>query len=301
NELLHCVGSKPNYYVSLTSSVAHDGEKLKGAIKFLNFLSSDEGQRISGVNGGADGKLSYVGGKKYSQSAFSGIAASLNEGKVFICDYFYTLFEDNVGLLKGFLQNEISVDQLIELMDEYMLELHVRPQTYSVESDFDYDGERVGQEETAIGDFLVDRVREAAGVEVCLIPSAAIVGNILKGDITEAEFCALFQDGKYVYANVTVGGIKRYAESAEELVLLSGVVFGPDGCLYRNGVKLDENKAMYVLLPEAAVEELGEHVIKTGYTRNLHSFLSDLIGGITIQPPVKDGRYDYLSAVRNHR
>ena len=296
NELSRCVGSKPRYFVSLTAEVADSEKKLAGAKSFLSFLSSDEGQRLNGVNGEADGKISYLKGQKSYGKDLDGIRDCLDQGRIFVCDYFYVMFEKNVDLLKKFLTDALSVDQLIDSLDEAMEKSFVSPKYYEAEKDFDFDPEKVVREETAIGNFFVDCVRRAADTEVCLLPSSAILGNILKGPFTEVQLCGLLADGNYTFVSVRAGGLADRIRRSTELLLLSGASTDASGRLCRNGVPFDDEKVVYALIPEDIAEDLSGWIVRKGSSRTLYSLVGEFGLGDTVSPPGKDGRYGRLPA-----
>lgn len=212
--------TNPYYYISVTKTAYQDTEKRAGLNEFLDYYTSSEGQYAAEMQQDGtqlEGCISFITDYDRQDEQFTGeyepLKAAFESGRVFFADYFTSVFEGAGSLLRTYLNNEISKDNLLIALDEAVQSSRFADETYNVAETFEYDERSITSGETEIGDLAADAVCYCSSSKVvaAFVPSSCINASLLKGTVTASEIAEIFTDISLVRLQVTGAQLKQIA------------------------------------------------------------------------------------------
>lgn len=290
------LASKPLYYLSINKNIAAD--KLEKAIDFLEFFSASENQQYMKVtrnrNNITDTYVSYIKDTYIEVNPkYQNVLDVIKRGRVFIVDIFQSIYRKNINVIIQFLKNEISLDDLLKQIDDYVYSIYTpNRKKINVASAFNFNEDSQKFYETSLGNFYTDSIRKQAGVDAVIINYDTINENIYSDGFYLDEIESIFSNRKLRYIKIKASDLKKLVLN-KNLPLISGIRIN-NGKLYNvNKKEIDDDYVLYILLDSNYnVDDLDVVLGKDVYSNSiLNQYLlkNDSIADIGL-----DGRYgDY--------
>ncbi len=245
------LASKPLYYLSINKNIS--ANKLDMAIDFLEFFSASENQQYMKVtrnrNNITDTYVSYIKDTYIEVNPkYQNVLDVIKMGRVFIVDIFQSIFRKNINFIIQFLKNEISINELLNKIDDYVYSIYTpNRKKINVESAFNFNEDSLKFYETSLGNFYADSIRREAGVDAVIINYDAINENIYNDGFYLDEIESIFSDRRLRYVKIKASDLKKLVLN-ENLPLISGIRIN-NGKLYNvNKKEIDDDYVLYVLL-----------------------------------------------------
>lgn len=245
------LASKPLYYLAINKNI--EANKLDKAIDFLKFFSASENQQYMKINKSknniTDTYVSYIKNTYIEvNSKYQNVLNVVKSGRVFIVDIFQSIYRKNISTIIQFLKNEISLDNLLKQIDDYVYNIYTsNRKKINVSSDFNYFDENSNSLETRLGNFYIDGIRKEAGADAVIINYDSINENIYADGIYLDEIDSVFVNKKLYYVKIKVSDLKKIIFK-EKLPLISGIRIN-DGKIYSiNKKELPDDYIIYALI-----------------------------------------------------
>ena len=117
------IGSKPLFYLSALNDTSNI--KKQGAIDFLTYFSSNEGQNAIIATQKDNNSVSYIYKTFLPLNAkYQNFEKVIKQGKVFIPDIFFSLFNNFSTYIYSYLNNKLSLNEMLILFDNKIIELN---------------------------------------------------------------------------------------------------------------------------------------------------------------------------------
>ena len=295
------IASKPLFYLAVNKNIAE--ENYPCAKAFFKYFTSKEGQDLmseSSVARMTNNKcyISYVKdiylelGENYEK-----ILKPIEDGRIFIVDNFFQIFGENVPDLINYLNNSISIDELINIIDKRSYKKLDDKTKISIQGEFDFD-QSFGLKESVMGNYFSDILRKYANTDALILDSNTIKCNIYQDGIYLSEFATIFENKKLAYKKLSILELKKiikYYLEDEIIPLISGLritLNNDELVIYDQTNKmLNDSDSMIVLVDEDALSKnqisyQGDKVI------NLVDTITKIMSNQTnIVAPKQDGRY----------
>ncbi len=231
NSLEKWICSKPTYYLSLKNNL--DDVHYAGAIDFLNFYSSPDGQieANNSTKKTINNTVSYINDVYLPlDERFVGFEKINKQGKIFIPDMFVSTFRNSTSYIYSYLNNDISLKTLLSLIDNQIKNQNEYQESIiPADKTFDY-SENIYQQESSIGNFVIDSIRNSLHpiADVAIIPSASILENIYTNGLYQNDISIILKDLNAVKVELKVKDLKEilireFKNKETSIPLISGM------------------------------------------------------------------------------
>lgn len=290
------LASKPLYYLSINKNIS--SQKIYKAIAFLKFFSDSENQQYMKVarnrNNLSDTYVSYIKDTYIEVNPkYQNVLNVVKSGRVFIVDIFQSIYRKNINAIVQFLKNEISLDDLLKQIDDYVYNIYTsNRKKISVNSNFNFNDESENFYETRLGDFYADCIRKESSADAVIINYDTIKENIYADGFYLDEIESIFYNRRLRYVKIKASDLKSLILNGS-LPLISGIRID-NGKLYNiNKKEISDDYVLYVLLDSNYnIDDFDVVIGKDVYSNNLlnqYLLKNDFIADIGL-----DGRYgDY--------
>ena len=208
--------SMGNGYLAVNKKLAESGqeEKMQAALKVLEELSTEEGQRAWMKDSNA--AFSYMkDGVSLSQNIPENIHETVKEGYIF-----NSTLPNNIALYFGrqmnlVLSGKSTMEDASAALDSYIRNgFNVTEPAKSivgnVAEDMIYQNYNTRREETAIGNLIADAVREYSGADIALVNGGSIRSSLYEGEVWDADLSAVCPYGNLIVTiNITGETLKE--------------------------------------------------------------------------------------------
>lgn len=303
------IASKPLFYLAVNKNINSD--KYEAARAFFQYFASTEGQNLlSKTNENAkpiknDFYISYVKDSYLNiLEEYKNMQTPLENGRVFIVDTFFRVFDECVDLLIQYVKNEITIEELINTIDNRKF-LDNKASLVNVEGTFDYDSD-INKCETKIQNFLTDTIRKyantpASAIDAVLIDNDAINANIYPNTILKSDLNIIFKNKNLIFKKIDISDlytiINGYIDN-KEIPFISGLrIKSENGILqiYNQTNNLLVNGTINILIDENILLKYGipyEDINKLDIITIFSKIIDDRT---TITAPSKDDRYGNIN------
>lgn len=231
------IGSKPTFYLSLKNGL--DKTHYDGAIDFLNYYSSAEGQIEANKNtkSSISNTISYINDVYLPlDERYVGFDKIIKQGKVFIPDMFISTFRDSATYIYQYLNNDISLDELLTSIDSQIKKQNeYHENSIPADKTFDYTN-KIYQQESSIGNFVIDSIRNSLHPisDVAVIPADSILENIYVNGLIENDISIILKNLNVVKVELKVRDlksilIKQFENKTTSIPLISGIQIEKNG------------------------------------------------------------------------
>lgn len=223
------IASKPLFYLGVNKNISNN--KYNAAKTFFDFFTSNEGQIIMSSDSRrlSNNKcfISYVKDVYFELgSEYENMIKPIEDGRVFIVDTFFQIFEDHVDSLVKYLNNSISIDDLIKVIDKRNYKVDSDAFEINILGTFDYDESTFNKRESKIGDYFTDTLRKYANVGAVILDNNLLKANIYSDGLLSTDLDIIINDTDLVYKKISVYElqyiIKKYTD-LEQIPLISGI------------------------------------------------------------------------------
>ena len=223
------IASKPLFYLGVNKNLSSN--KYNAAKTFFDFFTSNEGQIIMSSDSRrlSNNKcfISYVKDVYLELgSEYENMIKPIEDGRVFIVDTFFQIFEDHVDSLVKYLNNSISIDDLIKVIDKRNYKVDSDAFEINILGTFDYDESTFNKRESKIGDYFTDTLRKYANVGAVILDNNLLKANIYSDGLLSTDLDIIINDTDLVYKKISVYElqyiIKKYTD-LEQIPLISGI------------------------------------------------------------------------------
>lgn len=247
--------SKPLFYLSILDNVPLANKQ--GAIDFLNYFSSNEGQNIITSAQSDNNSISYINNTFLSlNEKYQNFEQVIKRGRVFIPDIFFSSFNNFSQYIYKYLNNELSLGDMFKAFDDRIKELNsTNIEQYKVNKTFDYSS-NVNKKETAIGNYICDSLRSYAITSTCVIPSNIILENIYEKGLSTEDISIILANCDVNKVLIKVSELKKLIKNNLNvdgyIPLISNITLKKnqdDIDIYKiNGQKYDDNENITALI-----------------------------------------------------
>lgn len=287
------LASKPLYYLSINKNI--EANKLEIAIDFLKFFSASENQQYMKVtrtkNNITDTYVSYVKDTYIDVNPkYQNVLNVVKSGRVFLVDIFQSIYRKNINLIIQFLKNEISLDDLLKLIDNYVENIYTsNRKKISSSVDFKYFEEGSKFYETRLGNLYADGIKRQANVDCVIIDYNTINENLYADGVYLDEIDCVFANRRLYYVKLKAIDLKKLIFNGD-LPLISGVRIS-NGKLYNvNKKEITDDQIIYALIDYSYLNDDLEATI--GKEINSNAVFSEYLMKINSIVDIKlDGRY----------
>ncbi len=248
-----CFGSLPAFCLSASKDMEDDPEIYDAVSDFFDFFALTSSQKL--MHETEDWQyISYLKGSAAElPPAYSELQSKMSEGRFFILDSFYNVFNLCVNEITSFLKGEYNLEKTMRRIDTRLEEEKhsVETSLTVIENTLAFDADVSLSQKTPLGEFLVDTLAKINFVDGVMMPSSALKCSLLKGTLSETELGYVFEDVAVVYAQLTADDILRIYDDigATCYPLVNGLQIR-DGKVYKsNGKLVSSGEKVYVLVP----------------------------------------------------
>lgn len=204
-------------YLAVNKSLEEAGneQKLDAALKVLDLLSTEEGQKAWMEDTKA--VVSYLkDGVNLSQDIPEGISETVTSGNVF-----NSILPHNIAQYFGrqmamVISGKSTVEAAMTAVDNYNktgADSNDEASTIvgKVATDLLYENYNTRREETAIGNLIADAVRDFSGADIALVNGGSIRSSLYEGEVWDADLAAVCPYGNKIITVNAKGSVIKQA------------------------------------------------------------------------------------------
>ena len=271
NKLLSAVS---NDYIAVNKAIENDETKLNAALSVLEYLSTVEGQAAWIAD--TECYHSYLNGYAVdTESLPESIRSYAEEGMVFSNPFATNLLsylgKSLASAAKG---GEETAEALAQVDDYYVNGSEDVEYDMSivgtVASDMLYENANTRVQETELGNFISDAIREVTGADVVLVNGGGIRSSLYAGDVTGDDLSCVCPygnliilvelDGATLRAAIT-NGIQKTWKPAGQFLQVSGIRYS-----FKPAADETETAELVSLTYEDGTEIRDEDIMTVAYT-----------------------------------
>lgn len=295
------IASKPLFYLSVNKNL--DSNKFPMAKAFFNYFTSNEGQYIMSDSSARleSNKcfISYVRDVYLELGyRYQNMVKPIEDGKVFIVDTFNQIFGCCINEIIKYLNNEISVDDLLKAIDKRNYISNNVENLINVGGEFDFDDNKINKCETKIANYFTDTLRKYANVDAVFLNNDIINANIYSNGLYLSELDIILNNSNLIYKRMSVYEIKfiiKYFYDLGQIPLISGVRitngFTGINITDLSGKALDNDDSIVLLIDEDILNYIDTNYEGSRRIELISTIKALLNNQSSINVPKLDNRY----------
>lgn len=255
-----CFGSLPALCLAASKDMENDTDVYNAVSELFGFFAQPSTQKL--MHETADWQyISYLkGGATELPPAYSELQSKVSEGRFFVLDSFYNVFNLCINEITSFLKGEYNLERTMRRIDERLEEEKHSIETALtvIDRTLAFDETVSHSQNTPLGEFLVNNLAKVNFVDGVIMPSSALKCSLLKGTLSETELGYVFEDVSVVYAQLSADDVLRIYNEISGICypLINGLQV-KNGNVYRaNGKVVSASEKVYVLVPLVSYAEV---------------------------------------------